>query len=80
MRDQVVLLKLLEKYKLNKAIEQFFLYIKRDSRRFQNTFTKGGNFKAVGIWASEINHKSGKSYLNHLKTLSLSEIAKELGI
>lgn len=80
MTDQKIFVKLLQKYSFDNVFNRFFDFINRDEKRFQNTFTKAGNFVVTGTYAGAINHKSGKYYVDYLRRTSIDRIKEELGI
>lgn len=77
--DQQTLIQFLKKYKdRGDAINKFFIYLKRNDFRFQDTFLKGKKFTSYDKYAGCMKHISGEDYFGYLCSKSISEIAKDL--
>jgi hypothetical protein len=81
MTDQRMFTELLKKYGLNYVFGTFFDVVGNDTVRFQNTFVKAGNFVKTGNkYAGDLRHTSGKYYTDYIRSISIEQLEKELGL
>lgn len=77
MKDQRVLIQHLRKYKQTGFRNFLFDFLKNDVKRYQETFTKNGCFKVVN---DNLFTKDGQFYGRYVNTVSIDQLAKDLGM
>lgn len=77
MKDQRVLIQYLKKYKRAGFRNFLFDFLKNDVKRYKETFTKNGYFKLVN---DNLFTKDEEFYGSYINTVSISQLAKDLGV
>lgn len=77
MNDQRTLILHLKKYRNNGFNRFFYKFLKGDIERYRKTFTKNGNFRMID---GSLFTKDGECYGDHVTTISVKQLAKELGL
>lgn len=77
MNDQRTLILHLKKYRSNGFSRFLHGFLKEDIERYRKTFTKNGNFKMIN---DRLFAKNGERYGSHVTTISVKQLAKELGL
>jgi hypothetical protein len=77
MNDQRTLILHLKKYRSNGFNRFLYRFLNGDIERYRKTFTKNGNFKMIN---DRLFAKNGERYGRHVATISVNQLAKELGL
>lgn len=77
MKNQRVLIQHLKKYKSSGFYNFLHNFLQDNIKKYKETFIKNGHFKLVNDLLVD---KNGKCYSNYVTTVSISQLAKDLGV